>query len=81
MDFKSATLDNVRVDEFFFCSNFDSGNLGKVEVVPPDKMTGLYIDSSFSSRRLIDSFSILKPELNRNKEKQQQNNPPSSQSH
>lgn len=43
LDFKSATMDNLRVDDFYFCSNFDSGNLGKVEVVPPDKMTGEFL--------------------------------------
>lgn len=63
-DFKSATLDNVRVDEFYFCSNFDSGNLGKVELVPPEQMTGWFIDSyfSFSSKQRTKSL----------KEKQQQ---------
>lgn len=42
MDFKSAILDNFRVEDFYFSSNFDSGNLGRVEVVPPDQITGSY---------------------------------------
>lgn len=68
-DFKSACLDNVRVDEFYFCSNFDSGNLGKVEVVPPEQMTGWFNDSS----HIHFSFSFFHLNKERNHSKKSNN--------